>query len=74
VAVTVQIARLLWKVPEDHDNSIQLCPLSRGKNSMFNLVAIFGVIGSTTTPRSVSENCGSLQHQGVRIIFGKTNA
>jgi hypothetical protein len=40
---------------------------------MFNLMAIFDVIGSRTTPRSISENCNSLRGED-RIIFGKTNA
>jgi hypothetical protein len=54
----------LFKVPEDHDNNIKLYPLSGGKNSMFNLVAIFDVIGSNTTLRSISENCDSLLQMG----------
>jgi hypothetical protein len=38
------------------NNSIKLRPLSSSKS----LVAIFGVIGSRTTPKNISENCESL--------------
>jgi hypothetical protein len=66
------------QLKEEINNSIKLHPLSGDKNSMFNLVAIFGVIGSSTTPRSISENCDSLRWRGAgvedRVIFGKTNA
>jgi hypothetical protein len=52
------------KLKKKIDSSIKFHPLSRGKISMLNLVAIFGVIASSTMPRSISENCDSLQQMG----------
>jgi hypothetical protein len=63
----------LWKVPEDHDDSIQLHTFSGGKNTMFNLMAIIGVIGSSTTPQSISKIVTASNRGEDGIIFGKTN-
>jgi hypothetical protein len=54
----------ITKLREKIDNSIKLHPLSGGKNSMFNLMAVFGVICSSTTPRSINENCDSFRQRG----------
>jgi hypothetical protein len=63
----------LWKVPEDHDNSIKLLPLSEGKNSLFNFVATFGVIGSTPRPEATVKIVTASDRGEDRIIFGKVN-